>query len=259
MSTRSQIAPVTDLPPLRVLMGGAVGFAVTSLHPAAAQAPAAAPVELTPIPIEGAAGTSTGYKPNLPALPKLSQPVLDTPQSVNIIPRQLMDDQGITSTRDALRTVPGVSLAAGEAGAQGDNLTLRGFTARNDFFLDGMRDFGSYYRDPFNLESIEVLKGSGFRAIRSRFHRRRDSLGYQNPEARSDHGRHRRAGHRWHQALHGGHEPRFRRQPHSRNRRAAERDGRYQRYRGTSCNFSEYNRFGFARIGRIRPWHRLRG
>ena len=55
--------------------------------------------------------------------------------------------------------MPGISLAAGEAGAQGDNLTLRGFTARNDFYLDGMRDFGSYYRDPFNLEAIEVLKG----------------------------------------------------------------------------------------------------
>jgi catecholate siderophore receptor len=71
----------------------------------------------------------------------------------------LIEDQGITQTRDALRNVPGVSLGAGEAGAQGDNLTLRGFSARNDFFLDGMRDFGSYYRDPFDLESIEVLKG----------------------------------------------------------------------------------------------------
>jgi catecholate siderophore receptor len=63
--------------------------------------------------------------------------------------------------RDALRNVTGVSLAAGEGGSQGDNLTLRGFSARNDFYLDGMRDFGSYYRDPFYLESIEVLKGPG--------------------------------------------------------------------------------------------------
>src|SRR5262249_36646165 len=87
------------------------------------------------------------------------QPLLDTPQSINVIPQQVIRDQGITATREALRMVPGVSLAAGEGGAQGDNLTLRGFTARNDFFLDGMRDFGSYYRDPFNQEGIEVLKG----------------------------------------------------------------------------------------------------
>ncbi len=45
------------------------------------------------------------------------------------------------------------------AGAQGDNLTIRGFTARNDIFLDGIRDFGSYYRDSFNFEQVEVLQG----------------------------------------------------------------------------------------------------
>jgi len=61
--------------------------------------------------------------------------------------------------RDALRNVAGISLAAGEGGAQGDNLTIRGFTARNDIFLDGMRDFGSYYRDSFNYEEVDVLQG----------------------------------------------------------------------------------------------------
>ena len=76
-----------------------------------------------------------------------------------MIPRQLIEDQADTSVREALRNVPGISIAAGEAGAQGDNLTIRGFSARNDLYLDGMRDFGSYTRDPFYLESIEVLKG----------------------------------------------------------------------------------------------------
>jgi catecholate siderophore receptor len=55
-----------------------------------------------------------------------------------------MDDQGVTTVREALRNVPGISLAAGEGSSQGDSLTIRGFTARNDIFLDGMRDFGSY-------------------------------------------------------------------------------------------------------------------
>jgi catecholate siderophore receptor len=124
--------------------------------PPAPESNADAAVRLQPIPVEGG---GAGYQTLVPTLPKLSRPLLDTPQSINVVPRQLIEDQGITATRDALRTVPGISLAAGEAGAQGDNLTLRGFTARNDFFLDGMRDFGSYYRDPFNLEQIEVLKG----------------------------------------------------------------------------------------------------
>ena len=93
------------------------------------------------------------------SLTKYSQPVLDTPQTVSVVPQHIMQEQGTTTLRDALRNVAGISLAAGEGGSQGDNLTIRGFTARNDIFLDGMRDFGSYYRDPFNQESVAVLQG----------------------------------------------------------------------------------------------------
>ena len=92
-------------------------------------------------------------------IPKYSQPLLDTPQTISSVPREVMEQQAVTSLRDALRNVAGISLAAGEGGAQGDNLTIRGFAARNDLFIDGMRDFGSYYRDPFNTEEVEVLQG----------------------------------------------------------------------------------------------------
>jgi catecholate siderophore receptor len=91
--------------------------------------------------------------------PKYSRPVREIPQSISVVSKQLIQDQGATTLRDALRNVAGISLAAGEGGAQGDNLTIRGFTARNDIFNDGMRDFGSYYRDPFNVEEVDVLKG----------------------------------------------------------------------------------------------------
>ncbi len=70
-----------------------------------------------------------------------------------------MEEQATTTLRDALRNVAGISIAAGEGGFQGDSLTLRGFSARNDIYVDGMRDFGSYYRDPFHLQQVEVLKG----------------------------------------------------------------------------------------------------
>lgn len=93
------------------------------------------------------------------SLNKFSQPILNTPQSVSVVNQQLMQDQHATTMRDAVRNVSGISIAAGEGGAQGDSLTLRGFTARNDIFLDGMRDFGSYYRDAFDWEKVEVLKG----------------------------------------------------------------------------------------------------
>jgi catecholate siderophore receptor len=85
--------------------------------------------------------------------------VKDIPQSLTIVPLELMRQQADFSLRDALRNVSGISIAAGEGGLQGDNLTLRGFPAKNDLFLDGIRDFGSYTRDVFNLEAVEVLKG----------------------------------------------------------------------------------------------------
>ena len=93
------------------------------------------------------------------AMTKFTEPLLTTAQSITVIPQFVLQDEGVTTLRDTLRNVPGISLAAGEAGAQGDNLTIRGFTARNDIFLDGIRDFGSYYRDTFNYEQVEALEG----------------------------------------------------------------------------------------------------
>jgi catecholate siderophore receptor len=101
----------------------------------------------------------TASDTNSVAMDKFTEPLLDTPQSVTVVPQFVMQDEGISTLRDTLRNVPGISLAAGESGAQGDNLTIRGFTARNDIFLDGIRDFGSYYRDSFNYEQVEVLEG----------------------------------------------------------------------------------------------------
>jgi catecholate siderophore receptor len=91
--------------------------------------------------------------------PKYSSPLLDTPQTVSVVPQSVIEEQNATTLRDTLRNVAGISLAAGEGGAQGDNLTIRGFSARNDLFIDGMRDFGSYYRDPFDVQEVEVLQG----------------------------------------------------------------------------------------------------
>jgi catecholate siderophore receptor len=92
-------------------------------------------------------------------LAKFPEPLVDTPQSITAIPGQVLSDQGVSTLRDALRNSPGISLAAGEGALQGDNLTIRGFSAQDDIFLDGVRDFGSYYRDPFNYEAVDILEG----------------------------------------------------------------------------------------------------
>lgn len=115
---------------------------------------------LPTVTVEATRSGSGSYKAdNSSVSGKIAAPLLDTPKSVTVISRKLLDDKNITTMRDALRNSPGISLGAGEASVQGDSLTIRGFTARSDFFLDGMRDFGSYYRDPFNMDSIEVLEG----------------------------------------------------------------------------------------------------
>lgn len=93
------------------------------------------------------------------ALQQFPQQLLDTAQTVNTVPQYVLQEQAVTGLRDGLRNVPGISLAAGEGGSQGDTLTIRGFNARNDIFLDGIRDFGSYYRDAFDYQSIDVLEG----------------------------------------------------------------------------------------------------
>ncbi|QYM77819.1 TonB-dependent siderophore receptor [Horticoccus luteus] len=94
------------------------------------------------------------------ASPKYTQPLRDTPQTVVVIPRAVYTEQGATSLRDVLRNTPGITFQAGEGGnAPGDNLFIRGFGARNDVFLDGVRDAGVMTRDTFNVEQVEVVKG----------------------------------------------------------------------------------------------------
>ncbi|MCW1883137.1 TonB-dependent siderophore receptor [Luteolibacter flavescens] len=103
------------------------------------------------------------YKPERLQTPKQTQPLRDVAQTVTVIPADVMREQAASNLRDVLRNVPGISMQAGEGGGgpAGDNLAIRGFAARSDIFVDGMRDAasGGYSRDPFNFEQVEVTKG----------------------------------------------------------------------------------------------------
>jgi catecholate siderophore receptor len=90
---------------------------------------------------------------------KLPGDLQNTPQSVTVVSAELMQAQAATRLEDALKNVPGITLNAGEGTARGDTVNLRGFSAFNDFFLDGVRDAAVYTRDSFDLESVEVVKG----------------------------------------------------------------------------------------------------
>ncbi|QAU24261.1 TonB-dependent siderophore receptor [Dyella sp. M7H15-1] len=90
---------------------------------------------------------------------KMPTSLRDIPQSVVVVNRDLLDAQGATSLQDALHNVPGITIGGAEGGQIGNNINLRGFTARTDIYLDGFRDPGQYYRDVFDLNAVEVLKG----------------------------------------------------------------------------------------------------
>lgn len=92
--------------------------------------------------------------------PKYTEPLRDVPQTITVIPKEVIEEQGATSLRDVLRNTPGITFSAGEGGTPaGDQMTIRGFGARTDMFIDGIRDLGGYARDSFNLEQVEVTKG----------------------------------------------------------------------------------------------------
>lgn len=90
---------------------------------------------------------------------QIPEKILDTPQSIDVIPSQVIKEQGVGNLQDALKNVPGITLNAGEGGTHGDLVNLRGFSAGDDYFMDGLRDTGLYDRDTFDVESLEVLKG----------------------------------------------------------------------------------------------------
>jgi catecholate siderophore receptor len=102
----------------------------------------------------------TGAAPTVSSA-KFTEPIVDIPKTITVVSRQLIDQQGATTLRDVLRNVPGITIQAGEGGGglPGDTMTMRGFSATGDIFVDGVRDVGSYSRDAFNLEQVEVIKG----------------------------------------------------------------------------------------------------
>ncbi len=88
---------------------------------------------------------------------KTDTALVDVPQSISIITRELIEDQSMQSIGDVTRYVPGVGIAQGEGNR--DTPVLRGNSTTADFFIDGVRDDVQYFRDLYNVDRVEVLKG----------------------------------------------------------------------------------------------------
>ena len=92
---------------------------------------------------------------------KYVAPLLDTPKSVSVISKQLIEDTQVTTLSDALRNVPGITLGAGEGGnPNGDRPFIRGYSSESSMYVDGVRSATSQNREMFAVEQVEVTKGS---------------------------------------------------------------------------------------------------
>lgn len=135
---------------------GCVGFI--------ASAPAYAQQAERPTRLEGVTVTDSAvedeYRAEELSSPKATAPILDTPRIVNVITESVLEDTASFSLQEAFRTVPGITLGAGEGGtASADIPLIRGVDATGDVFIDGVRDIGSQTRELFAVQRIEIAKG----------------------------------------------------------------------------------------------------
>ena len=108
------------------------------------------------------ANRENDFKAERASSAKYTEKLVDTAQTLTVIKKELIEQQGATTLTEALRNTPGVgAFFLGENGntTTGDSVYMRGFDASNSIYVDGVRDVGSISRDTFNIEQIDVLKG----------------------------------------------------------------------------------------------------
>lgn len=162
--------PATDLPPLEVTAKKAakkktVAKKAQPTSPVPQAYAPETPADLDPEPAFGDGTTLTPSTGNTlqsgTGLGRLQGSLQDTPQTVNVVTQRELKEKGVNTVDQALRAVPGVTVNVGEGGGgmNGDQFRIRGFQAKSDVYVDGLRDFGVYVRDSFAVEQVEVFKG----------------------------------------------------------------------------------------------------
>ncbi|WP_315836264.1 TonB-dependent receptor [Bradyrhizobium prioriisuperbiae] len=115
---------------------------------------------LTPPDANPYADAASPYKANRVASSKFSEPIVNTPRTITVLTKELLEDKNATSFKEIARSTAGVTLGTGEGGnAFGDRFFIRGFDARNDIFVDGIRDPAVSIRENFFTEQVEILRG----------------------------------------------------------------------------------------------------
>ena len=141
---------------IRVLVSGAAStgtvLTMTAL-PMAAHAQTQPAKVLPSVTVTGKGLENTNQSPT--GIARLPDTVKETPKTIFVIPRDMLEQQQVTSLEQALQNVPGITISTGEGngGQNGDQFRIRGLSAKGDIYVDGLRDFGAYKRDAFNTES----------------------------------------------------------------------------------------------------------
>ncbi|HEX7997834.1 MAG TPA: TonB-dependent siderophore receptor [Pyrinomonadaceae bacterium] len=102
-------------------------------------------------------GTGDYQTDSISSATKTLTPLRDVPQSITVVTKEQIRDQQMQSVGDIVRYTPGLSVHQGENNR--DQVIIRGQNTSADFFLNGIRDDAQYYRDVYNLERLETLKG----------------------------------------------------------------------------------------------------
>jgi catecholate siderophore receptor len=97
------------------------------------------------------------YQNSTSAATKTNTPIVNIPQSVNVVTKQFIQDQNFQTLTEVTRYVPGVAIHQGEGNR--DELVIRGVDSSANFFVNGFRDDVQYFRDLYNAQSVEILKG----------------------------------------------------------------------------------------------------
>jgi catecholate siderophore receptor len=101
------------------------------------------------------------YKVEKVSSTKQTQALVNTPQTLVVVKKELFQQQAATTLSDTLRNTPGITMLMGENGntATGDSIFMRGFDTQGSIFVDSIRDLGTISRDTFNTEQVEIAKG----------------------------------------------------------------------------------------------------
>lgn len=131
------------------------------------------PTQATAVPFPNAGGLAADRNPyadaaapykvdHVQASGKFPEPILNTPKTITVLSKEVLADKNATTLKEAVLSTAGVTLGTGEGGnAFGDRFFIRGFDARNDIFVDGVRDAGVSVRENFFTEQVEILRGPG--------------------------------------------------------------------------------------------------